>query len=193
MTNIKKFKLKVMQSIYISIIKKIKKHFPQGFCYQELEEKKILSGIEMEMVHIHLHNTLSNLRSGNLNFLVKDTLFVVLRPEGAEGQYYSFSPTTIKNNYKQSDQNQSPYVTIFFTLSLDSEFKFIDYEELSEARKYSRQANEHAQAANKHAMQAIAIAIGGILITVIATYFINTIKIDDTQFQQIITPQVSSD
>lgn len=184
-----------MESIYISIIEKIKEGFPgeEGFSYRELKEKSILTDGELDMVGMHLHNALSNLRSNVHSFLHKESMFVPMSPEDTGGLHKKFLPVALKEYEKDK---KHPIYNRKFALSLDSEFKFIEYQELKEARKYSSDANKNAHIANRHAMLAVKIAVVGILLTAVITVctaiFLNTIRIEEGQFTQLLPSYTNS-
>ena len=142
------------ENIYIRIIKFGIEH-PEGFNYEEIiNDKQLkLNDWEKNIVNQYLNSAYENGQGTPRGHIIGlETLFLAVERIGG---------------YKEDGTK--------FIINLDSQFKYIDYLELKEAR-------ETASKAHKIAMGAIIISI----LSIIAMLFITqTVKIDQQQYNEI--------
>lgn len=166
-----------MDSLYISIIEKIKGRFSEGFSYLDLLNIPILSEKELKITKIHLHNTLFNLKSSQYNSLFRETIFTAISPDDPGSYDDHFHPSKLR--LCNTDTKDIVYSKVIFTVSLETEFKYIDYQELKFAR-------ENAEEARKFSIIAIVIAIISVFVAILMPLIITqTVNIDDEQFKVI--------
>ncbi|MFA5126964.1 MAG: hypothetical protein WC465_03130 [Patescibacteria group bacterium] len=146
------------ESIYIKLLEYGHKN-AEGFTYDEITQwaNKNLNDYEQKIVEKYIQNAHENYQrsqAGNI-----ETVFAIINFAGSD--------------YKNKNHK--------YSLSLDANFKYIDFLELEEARKSSGQANNKA-------LIAIYIAVGTLIISTLLTIWqINSpIKIHSEQFNKIL-------
>jgi len=139
------------ENIYIRVIKFGIEH-PEGFNYEKIiNDKQLeLNDWEKNIVDKYLDRAFKNEQSLtiNSNYPNLETLFLVVE----------------KTTDYKDDKTK-------FIINLDSQFKYIDYLELKEARETASRAHK--------------IAMGAIIISVISIIIIQTVKIDQQQYNEI--------
>ncbi len=141
------------ENIYIRVIKFGIEH-PEGFNYDKIiKDKQLkLNDWEENIVDKYLNKACKNEQKYVSGFPNFETLFLAVE---------------IIGEYKD-DRTK-------FIINLDSQFKYIDYLELKEAR-------ETAVKAQKFALGAILISIASIIAML---FIIQTVKIDQQQYNEI--------
>ena len=162
--NIEKDKLdaKLEDSIYLRVID-YGLGYPDGFAYQKLTGDLNLEGWELETIKEHFYIASRNYENvrGLHESANTETLFFVVKRGGSDF----------------TDENWK------YIISLDANFKFIDYHELKFAR-------ENAKEARILATIAIAVSIGAALVSIfmpifVAQWFTQNVRLDDVQLQSL--------
>ena len=169
-------------SIYISIIEKIKKRFPDGFTvYDIFKNKDIFKDSEILLIISHISYTKfpSEPEPKSL-FIHKERDLNLLNPEfDLEYIKYYIKHGEFEKNIVIRNVDKENYNTRYLILSLDSEFKYLEYVELKEARK-------NAKWAFYTSISAIIIAlISPIIIYTISLNDVSEIKIKSEQFNTL--------
>ena len=155
------------QNLYIRVIKYCNTNFPEGFTYNEVINAKELKLLDWEDKIISEHFANASAKGKKRNpALTLESMFIIIKESG-------------KTDYISDDSE--------YSLSFNAQFKYLDYQELVEARKMSEFAVESSKTAKKHALIAIGISIAGLILSI---YFsnkqINTpININENQIENL--------
>lgn len=136
---------------------------PKGFSYEEIKNGLNLEVWELDIVDKYLHEAYLNAQNRRT-------------AQGTASLETPFYVTHIGG----SDYHSKEYR---YLISLDSQFKYIDYQELKFARQNAREARALSVKAIKISMFAIIASI--LTPVVLAVLMSQTVKIDNNQFQYI--------
>lgn len=149
------------KSIFLKIIE-YGLNFPKGFKYLDIVNGLNLESWETKIVNKYLEGAHLNARNSRISHQAGqvETPFVL-----------------IENGNSESFMDPSHT----YLVSFDANFKYIDYQELKFARETSKEAR-------KYSMVAITISILAFIASIIvpiliAKYFTQTIKLEDSQLQ----------
>ena len=148
-----------MDNFYIKLFEFANK-YPKGFDYQTLEDTIKPEDWEKKIIQQYLKNACeNNARSSSFDMTILGTPFITL--------------------FTGSDYFGKECK---YTLSYDAYFNYLDYIELKEARKWSKDAEKHAKVA-------ISIAIVSLVLSIIFSIWqiLQPTKINEEQFDDVIS------
>ncbi len=141
---------------------------PQGFNFKTIKEYLKLNEYDERILEINIENAFINTRNRDVDSkaAVQETIFLCLADR--QGRHF--------------DEGKK------YVLTLEARGKYIDYLELTEARKFSQKASLDAKRAINIAKWALIVSIIIAFISIIFSLIqiLRPIKIDKSQFNQVI-------